>query len=64
MPADYVNKLARMFQDMQVSDDLNTEYRELARNNCESGLGNACFTDNSTYITRLKCRLIGWFPAI
>ncbi|XP_067947837.1 cullin-5-like isoform X2 [Watersipora subatra] len=36
MPADYVNKLARMFQDMQVSDDLNTEYRELARNNCEN----------------------------
>lgn len=31
MPADYINKLARMFQDIKVSNDLNqgfkTEYK-------------------------------------
>ncbi|XP_037944656.1 cullin-5 [Teleopsis dalmanni] len=27
MPADYVNRLARMFQDIKVSDDLNTQFR-------------------------------------
>lgn len=27
MPADYVNKLARMFQDIKVSEDLNTNFR-------------------------------------
>ncbi|KAJ6636607.1 Cullin-5 [Pseudolycoriella hygida] len=27
MPADYVNKLARMFQDIKVSEDLNSQFR-------------------------------------
>lgn len=36
MPAEFVNKLARMFQDMQVSEDLNNEFKELTRNNSES----------------------------
>lgn len=27
MPADYVNKLARMFQDIKVSEDLNGQFR-------------------------------------
>lgn len=27
MPADYVNKLARMFQDIKVSDDLNSQFK-------------------------------------
>ncbi|XP_055375208.1 cullin-5 [Condylostylus longicornis] len=27
MPADYVNKLARMFQDIKVSEDLNTQFK-------------------------------------
>ena len=31
MPADYVNKLARMFQDIKVSDDLNQQFKELMR---------------------------------
>ena len=39
MPAEYVNKLSRMFQDIQVSKDLNAEFKELARNNSESGTG-------------------------
>ncbi|XP_041463342.1 cullin-5-like isoform X2 [Lytechinus variegatus] len=33
MPADYVNKLARMFQDIKVSEDLNQAFKELHRNN-------------------------------
>lgn len=33
MPADYVNKLARMFQDIKVSEDLNQQFKEQHRNN-------------------------------
>ena len=29
MPADYVNKLARMFQDIKVSEDLNQQFKEM-----------------------------------
>lgn len=28
MPADYINKLARMFQDIKVSEDLNQEFKK------------------------------------
>ena len=35
MPADYVNKLARMFQDIKVSEDLNSEFKDTTRNNNE-----------------------------
>ena len=31
MPADYVNKLSRMFQDMKVSEDLNSTFKESRR---------------------------------
>lgn len=31
MPADYVNKLARMFQDVKVSQDLNQQFKEHCR---------------------------------
>lgn len=31
MPADYINKLARMFQDIKVSDDLNQAFKETYR---------------------------------
>jgi cullin-5 len=31
MPADYVNKLARMFQDIKVSEDLNQQFKERYR---------------------------------
>ncbi|XP_021958442.1 cullin-5 [Folsomia candida] len=31
MPADYVNKLARMFQDVKVSEDLNNQFKEQYR---------------------------------
>ncbi len=27
MPADFINKLSRMFQDIKVSEDLNTEFK-------------------------------------
>lgn len=29
MPADYINKLARMFQDIKVSEDLNQEFKDI-----------------------------------
>ncbi|KAM7306182.1 cullin-5 isoform X1 [Ixodes scapularis] len=32
MPADYVNKLARMFQDIKVSEDLNQQFKDVHRN--------------------------------
>lgn len=32
MPADYVNKLARMFQDVKVSEDLNQHFKDVHRN--------------------------------
>ena len=31
MPADYVNKLARMFQDIKVSEDLNQQFKDSHR---------------------------------
>ena len=31
MPAEYVNKLARMFQDIKVSEDLNQEFKDTNR---------------------------------
>ena len=37
MPAEYVNKLARMFQDIKVSEDLNTEFKERHRGSPTSG---------------------------
>jgi len=40
MPADYVNKLARMFQDIKVSEDLNQEFKETYRNLRGSIAGN------------------------
>ncbi|RWS06688.1 cullin-5-like protein [Dinothrombium tinctorium] len=33
MPADYVNKLARMFQDIKVSEDLNQQFKNAQRSN-------------------------------
>ncbi|RWS27050.1 cullin-5-like protein, partial [Leptotrombidium deliense] len=35
MPADYVNKLARMFQDIKVSEDLNQQFKNAQR--CNEG---------------------------
>ena len=40
MPADYLNRLARMFQDIKVSEDLNNEFKENTRNN------NECIADS------------------
>ena len=37
MPADYVNKLARMFQDIKVSDDLNMQFKEHMRGGSKGG---------------------------
>lgn len=35
MPAEYVNRLARMFQDIKISNDLNNEFKVHMRNNNE-----------------------------
>jgi cullin-5 len=52
MPADYVNKLARMFQDIKVSDDLNQEFKDAHRNNNEGIAGK-----NQCHLRALRCPL-------
>ena len=47
MPAEYVNKLARMFQDIKVSQDLNTEFKERQRGS--SMAGESCDTHMTFY---------------
>ena len=42
MPADYVNKLSRMFQDIKVSEDLNSDFKEAQRNNNKGIAGTIC----------------------
>ena len=37
MPAEYVNKLARMFQDIKVSEDLNGDFKEIHRGSQVAG---------------------------
>ena len=39
MPAEYVNKLARMFQDIKVSEDLNQEFKDTNRGAHVAGKG-------------------------
>ena len=39
MPADFVNKIARMFQDIKVSEDLCQDFKEAHRNNNEGIAG-------------------------
>ena len=55
MPAEYVNKLARMFQDIKVSEDLNTEFKEQHRGSPTSGecIHNVCghMTIQCGYVT-------------
>ena len=48
MPADYVNKLARMFQDIKVSEDLNQQFKETYRNLKGSIAGNYFFIRDKT----------------
>ncbi|XP_037804406.1 cullin-5-like isoform X1 [Penaeus monodon] len=38
MPADFVNKLARMFQDIKVSEDLNQQFKESIRTTTKSSV--------------------------
>ena len=37
MPAEYVNKLARMFQDIRVSEGLNQEFKESYKGSAVAG---------------------------
>lgn len=47
MPADYVNKLARMFQDIKVSEDLNYRFKE---NTKDKLAGNNIYTVEENYL--------------
>lgn len=59
MPADYVNKLARMFQDIKVSDDLNQEFKDAHRNNNEGIAGEIQNFENSPNIfMHVQCTCI------
>lgn len=57
MPADYVNKLARMFQDIKVSEDLNQQFKETYRNIKGSIAGNLKLLE-WTYYIKLCCNEI------
>jgi len=59
MPADYVNKLARMFQDIKVSEDLNQEFKEAHRNNNEGLAGQSEHYVSHLFIFKL-CFVFGW----
>ena len=58
MPADYVNKLARMFQDIKVSEDLNSEFKESTRNNNE-GIAGMCLSGSVIIFTPQPLRAVG-----
>lgn len=49
MPADYVNKLARMFQDIKVSEDLNQVFKEMHKHNKLALPGNHTRTRTLVY---------------
>lgn len=57
MPADYVNKLARMFQDIKVSEDLNQVFKEMHKHNKLALPGNTHTRTvaNSATIFMLAC---------
>ena len=38
MPAEYINKLARMFQDIKVSEDLNRSFKDKHRDSVMAGV--------------------------
>jgi hypothetical protein len=49
MPADYVNKLARMFQDIKVSQDLNQQFKEQCRAAIADSINiKVCFAPNTS----------------
>lgn len=41
MPADFINKLSRMFQDIKVSEDLNTEFKDFRKSHNSDTLSDA-----------------------
>lgn len=55
MPADYVNKLARMFQDIKVSEDLNQQFKETYKNSKGNLAGNL-YIKCIIYITNIFSR--------
>ena len=56
MPADFINKLSRMFQDIKVSEDLNNQFKEQQKDR-ETKTGdsvNERRNDNTIYIALLE----------
>lgn len=61
MPADFVNKLARMFQDIKVSQDLNQQFKEQCRAAIADSINikvATCFIFSYIYIHICICVLI------
>ena len=54
MPADYVHKLARMFQDVKISEDLNQQFKEEYRKTKGSIAGQIPFNMQSIPSKRIK----------
>lgn len=57
MPADYVNKLARMFQDIKVSEDLNQSFKEMHKHNKLGLPGLICQSQKQLLTTQHLCLL-------
>lgn len=55
MPADYVNKLARMFQDIKVSEDLNQSFKEMHKHN------KLALPGKRKYLMTITLQLSNWF---
>lgn len=54
MPADYINKLARMFQDIKVSNDLNQDFKTEYKNKGDiAGKASQLLTTNPLFCVSL-----------
>lgn len=58
MPADYVNKLARMFQDIKVSEDLNQSFKEMHKHNKLALPGQICLSYDASQLFCCTLELI------
>ena len=54
MPADYINKLARMFQDIKVSEDLNQEFKKHYRSKGDIAGTEGVYSAWSSCVAHLK----------
>ena len=59
MPADYINKLARMFQDIKVSNDLNQGFKKEYKN--KGDIAGTVLALNRGHCTVLQCDVLQLF---